>query len=293
MSASAVLAGVSPLRLSQFVSLGLLPGPGRHDGGMDEEPRYVSTQVDDRIATITFGNEPKRNALSSGMLGELLDALADLRERNVRVLVLRAAGSPHVWSSGHDVTELPIAEREPLPYDDPLEQLIRAVRKFPAPVIAMVHGTVWGGACDLVINCDLVIADHSSTFAITPARLGVPYNPAGIHHFMTRLPLVVVKEMFFTAEPLSPDRALQSGLINRLVREEELEEITYHYARVISTRSPQAIEAFKAQMQIMAEAIAVSAPAFEYIENLRRRVYTGSDYREGIAAFAEKRTPIF
>jgi enoyl-CoA hydratase/carnithine racemase len=64
----------------------------------------------------------------------------------------------HVWSAGHDIEELPPGGRDPLGYNDPLEGLIRAVRTFPAPVVAMVHGTVWGGAVDLVLSCDLAIA---------------------------------------------------------------------------------------------------------------------------------------
>ena len=67
---------------------------------------------------------------------------------------LRAATGMRVWSSGRDITELPRGRRDPLGYNDPLEELIRAVRTFPAPIIAMVHGSVWGGAFDLVLSCD-------------------------------------------------------------------------------------------------------------------------------------------
>ena len=98
--------------------------------------------------------------------------------------------------------ELPKADIDPLPYDDPLEQILRAVKRFPAPIVAMVHGSVWGGACDLVLACDLVVADETASFAITPAKIGVPYNIVGILNFMSQLPLAVVKEMFFTADPI-------------------------------------------------------------------------------------------
>ena len=58
------------------------------------------------------------------------------------------------------------------------------MRTFPAPIIAMVHGSVWGGAFDLVLSCDVVIADETATFAITPANLGLPYNTTGLLHFL-------------------------------------------------------------------------------------------------------------
>ena len=83
----------------------------------------------------------------------------------------------------HDIDELPVRGVDPLPFADPLEELLRAVRGYPGGVIAMVHGTVWGGACDLVLNCDLVVADGTAAFAVTPARLGLPYSASGIQYF--------------------------------------------------------------------------------------------------------------
>ena len=79
-----------------------------------------------------------------------------------------------VWSSGHDVYELPAGGRDPLGWDDPLRELVRAIEECPAPVIAVIEGGVWGGACEVAFACDLIIAAPSATFAVTPARLGVP-----------------------------------------------------------------------------------------------------------------------
>ena len=81
----------------------------------------------------------------------------------------------------------------------------------------MVHGSVWGGACDLVLACDLVVADETASFAITPAKIGLPYNVVGMLNFMSHLPLAVVREMFFTADPIDARRAERIGLVNRLV----------------------------------------------------------------------------
>ena len=85
--------------------------------------------------------------------------------------------------------------------------MLRAIRVFPAPIVAMVHGSVWGGAFDLVLSCDLVVADETASFAITPANLGLPYNTTGLLHFLGRLPINLIKEMFFTAEPVDAQKA--------------------------------------------------------------------------------------
>ena len=107
-------------------------------------------------------------------------------------MVIRAAHDAQVWSSGHDISELPQGQ-DPLPYSDPFERALRAVKTFPAPVIAMVHGSVWGVATDLVLSCDIAIGDETSSFAVTPANLGLAYNTTGLLGFMRRHPLNLVK----------------------------------------------------------------------------------------------------
>jgi methylmalonyl-CoA decarboxylase len=186
---------------------------------------------------------------------------------------------------------LPKANIDPLPYGDPLERILRGVKSFPAPVIAMVHGSVWGGACDLIMACDIVIADETSAFAITPAKLGLPYNMEGILNFMTRVPLAIVKEMFFTADPIPANRAEHIGIVNMIVPATELEARTYAMARTIATRSPAAIAGSKEAIRVLCEAIAINPGTFEYLHGLRRDVYMGRDYKEGIQAFLDKRPP--
>jgi methylmalonyl-CoA decarboxylase len=253
----------------------------------------IETSVEDRVGTIALNRDDRRNALSEELIAEFIAALDEVKTAGVRALVLRSATGGKVWSAGHDVRELPRAEVDPLPYSDPLMQLLRAVKAFPAPVIAMVHGSVWGGACDLIVNCDIVLGDETCAFAITPAKLGLPYNASGIQHFMTRLPLHIVKEMFFTAEPIDAQRAELVGIVNHVVPAAELEAKTRALAATIASRSPESNAAFKAQVRILSDAAALSPTTFEYIQSLRREVYSGADYHEGIRAFLEKRAPRF
>jgi len=251
----------------------------------------IRTEYADWIGTIAFDNYAKRNALGADLIAEVIAALGRFKSQGARAVVLRSARDEKVWSSGHDVDELPKANIDPLPYSDPLEQILRAVKSFPAPVIAMVHGSVWGGACDLAMACDIVIADETSAFAITPAKLGLPYNMEGLLDFLARLPLAIVKEMFFTADPIPAHRAEQIGIVNMIVPAAELEARTYAMARTIATRSPAAIAATKEAIRALSEAIAINPGTFEYLHGLRRDVYMGRDYKEGIQAFIDKRPP--
>jgi methylmalonyl-CoA decarboxylase len=254
---------------------------------------FIKVGMRSRIATLSFDHYSKRNALSKALIAECLDALAQFQNEKARVVVLRSATPQKVWSAGHDIDELPQSDRDPLPYDDPLEELLRAVAAFPAPVIAMVQGSAWGGACDLVMTCDMVFGDETCAFAITPAKLGLPYNAVGVLHFLNRLPLNMVMEMFCTAEPIPAQRALHVGIVNDLVPAAALEQHVYRLSEIIATRSSEAILSFKATGRALAEAVPLSPDIFERIHGLRRQAYFGADYNEGVRAFVEKRSPHF
>jgi len=260
------------------------------DGGSDG---LVATGLTGRVGIITLQDRHRRNAIGARLATAATAALEDLRARQARAVVLRAAEGMDVWSAGHDIKELPPGGRDPLGYNDPLEGLIRAVRTFPAPVVAMVHGTVWGGALDLVLSCDLAVADETASFAITPANLGLPYNITGLLHFQGRLPLNVIKEMFFTAAPINARKAKEWLLINHLVPWDRLESFTLELAATMATKSPLAIAVIKEQLRVMTDYQPIAAQVYERVQGLRREAYDSSDYLEGLNAFVEKRQPIF
>ncbi len=253
----------------------------------------VITEIIDTIGILTMNNVRKVNALSAEFVDEIVQALEEFREKKILVVIIRGPEGGTVWSAGHDVNELPRKQRDPLGYFDSLEKLLRAVEEYPGPVIAMVHGSAWGGACDFIMTCDIIIGDETSAFVMTPAKLGVPYNTTGILHFMNRLSINIAKEMFFTASPVPAERALQLGILNYLVPSGTLYDFTIDIARTITTRAPLSIQVIKEQFRILSKAHPISPDAFERIQGLRRKVYDSRDYEEGIRSFLEKRPPRF
>jgi len=262
-------------------------------GSEDHAGDVVLTGVAGQVGIITLEDRHKHNAIGAQLASGVIAALESLRSRQVRAVVLRAAAGMDVWSAGHDIDELPPGRRDPLGYNDPLEGLIRAVRTFPAPVVAMVHGTVWGGALDLVLSCDLAVADETASFAITPANLGLPYNITGLLHFQGRLPINVIKEMFFTAAPIDARKAREWLLVNHLVPWDRLESFTLELAATMATKSPLAIAVIKEQLRVLSDYQPIAAQVYERVQALRREAYDSSDYVEGLNAFAQKRQPIF
>ena len=254
---------------------------------------YVRSTVADAIGTVTLAHPRRRNALSEALVEEIIAALGAFREAKVRVVILRAEPGAKVFSAGHDVDELPLTRRDPLGWDDPLRQLVRAIETYPGPVIAMVEGGVWGGACETVLACDLIVAAESATFAVTPAKLGVPYNVSGMVTFLNAANLRIIKEMIFTAQPIDAARAERHGLINYVVPAAEIEPFTLNLARQMAQNAPLSIAVMKEQLRILAGARPMSPQGFERVQGLRRIVYDSQDYQEGIRAFKEKRRPVF
>jgi methylmalonyl-CoA decarboxylase len=255
--------------------------------------RHLEAKLDGAIGTLVLDHPENRNALSRQLVDEVVETLSRFTTERARVVVLRAPPGYKVWSSGHDVEELPEGGRDPLGWDDPLRYLVRAIEECPAPVIAMIEGGVWGGACEMAFACDLIIAAPSATFAVTPARLGVPYNVSGMLTFLNACSLRVAKEMAFTAKPISAERAERLGIINHMVPIEQLEVFTYEMAREIAQNAPLSVSVMKEQLRMLAGAHPMSPRRFERVQGLRRIVYDSEDYAEGIRAFKEKRKPQF
>ncbi|MCF8366870.1 MAG: methylmalonyl-CoA decarboxylase [Bacteroidales bacterium] len=255
--------------------------------------KQILTHIENHIGIITLNNDEKRNALTFQLLNELIEALSLFETLQVRAVILRAKKGSKVWSAGLFIDELPNSGEDPLPFNHPLEEAMRAIQRFPAPVIVMAEGSIWGGACDLATVCDIIIGTSNTSFAITPARLGVAYNSSGILHVVSVFGIHIAKEMFYTALPLSAERALNIGALNHLVPAEEIEGFTFKLAKRIAENSPLSVSVAKEQINIISEAIPLATATHEHINELRNRAFKSMDYEEGKRAFYEKRKPEF
>ena len=260
---------------------------------MDTVSAMVTVATSNNIGMITLNNPRKRNALSTELINDLCAALEEMKQQAVRVVVLRAPAGSTVFSSGHDVRELPTNGRDPMTYDDPLRRVIRKIELFPMPVVAMIEGSVWGGACELVMSCDLIVSADDSTFAITPAKLGMPYNISGVQNFLTTGGMPLCKEMLFTAQPLPVKRLVDRGIVSHAVPKQELESVTVTIAEEISKNSPLVMGLLKEELRLLSISHNLGPETFERVQAMRRQVYDSADYQEGIRAFLEKRPPSF
>lgn len=258
---------------------------------MDSVEAPVVVTVDGHVAVLRLNDPKRRNVLGTAMLTALIAAFAGL-PAGVRAVVLRAGPDDAVWCAGFDINDL-AGGVDPLRPDGLLQQAFACLRACPAPVIAMLHGSAWGGGCDLALRCDIAVADTTASLAFTPAKLGLPYDPAGLLNVLLRAGRTLAIEMFATAEPVGAERALAAGLVNHVVPPGKLEAFTYGMARRIASLAPLSVAAAKAQINALAEAMPLPAGRSEALRAVRQAALESADYREGLAAFGAKRAAMF
>ncbi len=246
---------------------------------------------DGGVVTLTLNRPEKRNALSASLLAALQSALDGLAgDRTARVVVIAANGP--VFSSGHDlkeIRELGDAER--------IERLFLACSRMmttlgglPQPVIAKVQGMATAAGCQLVAACDLAVASSSATFATPGVNTGSFCATPGV-----ALSRVVSRkhalEMLLTGEPISAARAAEIGLVNRVVPPDRLDEETASLARLLASKSASALASGK---RLFARQLEMPLrDAYALASGVIAESFVGADGREGVAAFLEKRPPVW
>lgn len=243
-----------------------------------------------KIGLITLNRPETRNALSMDLLAELEELISRIsKERRVRVVVIKGAGK--VFSSGHDLKE--ILDHHPVEVERLFEQcyrVMRAIREAPQPYIAMVHGVATAAGCQLVAACDMAVAAKSALFATPGVKIGLfCYTPIA---FVSRaVGRKKAFEMGFTGEFINANEALQSGLVNKVVDDERLEDETMKLAEKIARYSLNVLESGKRffYKQLFMEDFQALAYATEAIS-----LHSSTDdAREGIKAFFEKREKVW
>ncbi|MGI4757653.1 MAG: enoyl-CoA hydratase-related protein [Janthinobacterium lividum] len=250
-----------------------------------------SAKTHNGVSSLFMHDAARRNALSEDMLNGMIEFF-DARSLDTRVIILRANNDQPVWCSGFDIRAL-TPGFDPLARDGLLQTLFSRIATCPVPVIAMVRGSTWGGGTDLALRCDMVIADKSSQFAFTPARLGLPYDAEGLLNVLLRVGPATALEMFATAEPILAERALATGLINHLIAPEHLERFTDEFAARIVANAPLSVSSAKQHLRALATALSFPASVAQALAESRNRALLSDDYAEGLASFASKRRPVF
>ena len=247
---------------------------------------FISHETEGSIAVVTLNRPAKRNALSLGLMRELLDCFGRIgNEKQLRAVVLGAAGK--VYSSGHDLSELVGQDiNDTRRIFDVCAELMTKIQSIPQPVIAEVQGVATAAGCQLVATCDLAVAAEEAWFATPGVRTGL---------FCTT-PMVALSRaigrkralhMLLTGEAIDARTAAEWGLVNRVVPAAGLRGETRKLASKIAEASPLTLAIGK---QAFYSQIDLDQPkAYAYAKEIMSLNALAADSREGISAFLEKR----
>ena len=252
-----------------------------------EKIRY---ERDGFIARVTITRPERHNATDHQTGEELRAAFEDFRYNDdLRVAILTGQGD-RAFSAGADLVARSKGETRQLRQH--LSQC--GITKGPPiykPIIAAINGYCLAGGLELALACDIRIAAPNATFGLAEVRWGIIPGGGGTQRLPRAIPQALANEMILTAEPIDADRALQAGLISRIVPLDDLLDEAPRIATVISTRGPLAVAA--AKELILRGADMPLADSLRLEDFVSLRLSNTEDAHEGPRAFAEKRPPQF
>jgi enoyl-CoA hydratase/carnithine racemase len=251
-----------------------------NDAAMSEE--LVTYESLDQIATITINRADKMNALSSGVVIQMRDALIRLQQSDDMCAIITAAGD-RAFSVGADL-------RDP-PRDPALWECMPGVGvDVDKPLVAAVSGYCVGGAFCLVQFCDFAVASESADFFYPEAQIG--FCGGLIAGLAARLPHKIAMEFMLTGIHFSAQRAYEVGMVNKVVPVGEQVDAAMEYAKIMRDSSPMVVRSIK---RFVRDTVVQRGPS--ELSALAQRellsISRGGDQQEGGRAFKEKRKPVF
>jgi len=256
----------------------------------------IQVEMHDSVGVITLNRPASLNALTETVAQEFLAAVSEIRELGARAIVLTGAG--RAFCAGGDLRAMQIiAEREGRVdafFDEPLgllNECISLIRRSPLPFIAAVNGAASGGGCNLALACDLVVAGESARFNQAFIKVGLSPDCGGTFILPRLVGWKRATELMMTGDIIPAQRALEIGMINAVVPDAEL----MICALAMAERLAQGPTAAMGKIKELLEASATNDYGGQLELEREAQIKSGQtkDFREGVAAFIEKRPPKF
>ena len=243
------------------------------------------------VATLILSRPAALNALTWDMYRQMEEHLEHLAaDESVRVLIVRGAGK--AFAAGTDIQQFRgFTGADGVAYEQRMETILDCLYRFPKPTLAAVHGYAVGAGIVIATACDLRYASAASRFGAPIARtLGNCLSLKNYQRVALAFGAMRAKEMLFTGRLLSASEVFQCGFLTAIIEEEQLFPQVLDIAQQISANAPLTIWAAKEADKRLTEAeTALSIPYDDVVS----RVYGSHDFREGVAAYLEKRRPIW
>jgi enoyl-CoA hydratase len=268
-------------------------GMGRHTV-VTLDRTSVGSSIEEHVAYIKFENPARHNALTLGMVGDLIGVFERLAvDKSVQAIVILGGGVDD-FCSGADISEFEFSRSTPAlrrRHAEKWEVLFSAIRAAPQPVVAAIQGSCLGGGLLLALNADIRIGSDSSRFAIPAARLGVGYGFAGVAALASVVGSAHASDILFTARRVPAVEALPMGLLNFVVPASDFEGYVSAYAQGIAQNAPLTVQLCKEFLR--SSHARPTGIDMQYEQDALEQCDSSVDYAEGRRAFLEKRSPYF
>ncbi len=241
------------------------------------------------VALVTLNRPEARNAVSPEV-SQAMAAVLDEIESDAELRAVAVTGRGEVFSAGADLKVVAAGKANDIARGKGGFAGI-VTRDFPKPIIAAVNGPALAGGFEIVLSCDLVVAAETARFGIPEVKRGLMAAAGGLIRLPKRVPLAIALELAMTGDPIDADRALQLGLVNRVVPGARLLDEAIGLANRIGENSPIAV---RNSRRLVREAAELSeAEGWARTLELMMPVFESGDAIEGATAFAEKRPPVW
>lgn len=255
---------------------------------------HVLYDVEDHVATLTLNRPEAKNAFSKEMVALWVDGLERARlDDEVRVVVVTGKGD--TFCSGGDIREM--ADGKLRAWDmkrflwDGVHRIVLAMEGMDKPVIAAINGAAMGAGLDMALMCDLRVCSDRARLAETYILLGLAPGDGGAYFLPRLIGIGRALEMLYTGEAVTPQRALEIGLVTRVVAHDDLMAETRALAGKIAAKPPMAVRMMK--RAVLQAATSDLRSHLDYISSQLALLSQTDDHREAALAFLEKRNPSF
>jgi enoyl-CoA hydratase len=247
----------------------------------------VLTSIEDNVGIIQMNRPETLNVLSSQLLGELNDALRSfLHDKEVRCVII--AGSEKAFCAGADLKEM--GSRRLMEIVDRFAtSVFTMLRRAQKPVIAAVSGHCYGGGCELALACDMIVASETAKFGQPEINVGIIPGAGGTQRWTRIVGKARAMEIMLTGAPIDAKKALEWGIVNRVVPFEHLHLEAKQLASTIAGKAPLAVQKAKEGVLKAQDMTLENGLAYENL--LFSMLFSTEDQKEGIRAFLEKRKP--
>jgi len=252
----------------------------------------VLLTVEQGVATITLNRPEAMNAYNQELVDGLTKSLQVIKsDRSIKAVVI--TGNGKAFTAGGDLGHLlsltdPISARG---FIASVGQVVTLIMSMEKPVIAMVNGVAAGAGFNMALACDIIFCAKSARFAQSFSKVGLVPDCGGLYLLPRVVGMHKAKELMFTADLIDAETALSLKIVNKVVEDTELKEVTYKFAARLAQSAPIALGLIKTMINRSDNLDLESTLELE--ANLQTICMQTQDHKEGVAAFKEKRVPVF